>query len=78
MACAHVVPVIRSCQSPILIWLVNYLHLRLHTYPSEKSCIDRLFAAAEMPVMRVSGEAVLKLARHVDVMGSQRNPQTAP
>ena len=25
-----VVPVIRSCQSPIWIWLVNYLHLRLH------------------------------------------------
>ena len=26
------VPVIRSCQSPIWIWLVNYLHLHLHTY----------------------------------------------
>ena len=25
-----VVPVIRSCQSPIWIWLVNYLHLHLH------------------------------------------------
>ena len=24
------VPVIRSCQSPIWIWLVNYLHLHLH------------------------------------------------
>ena len=25
-----VVPVFRSCQSPIWIWLVNYLHLHLH------------------------------------------------
>ena len=25
-----VVPVLRSCQSPIRIWLVNYLHLHLH------------------------------------------------
>ena len=25
-----VVPVIRSCQSPIRIWLANYLHLHLH------------------------------------------------
>ena len=25
-----VVPVIRSCQTPIWIWLVNYLHLQLH------------------------------------------------
>ena len=25
-----VVPVLRSCQSPIWIWLVNYLHLHLH------------------------------------------------
>ena len=25
------VPVIRSCQSPIWIWLVNYLHLHLHS-----------------------------------------------
>ena len=24
------VPVLRSCQSPTWIWLVNYLHLRLH------------------------------------------------
>ena len=27
-----VVPVIRSCQSPIRIWLVNYLHLHLHLH----------------------------------------------
>ena len=26
------VPVIRSCQSPVWIWHVNYLHLRFHTY----------------------------------------------
>ena len=25
-----VVPVLRSCQSPIWIWLVDYLHLHLH------------------------------------------------
>ena len=25
-----VVPVLRSCQIPIWIWLVNYLHLHLH------------------------------------------------
>ena len=25
------VPVLRSCQSPIWIWLVNYLHLPLHS-----------------------------------------------
>ena len=28
-----VVPVIRSCQSPIRIWLVNYLHLHLQLQP---------------------------------------------
>ena len=27
-----VVPVIRSCQSPIWIWLVSYLHLHLHLH----------------------------------------------
>ena len=27
-----VVPVLRSCQSPIRIWLVNYLHLHLHLH----------------------------------------------
>ena len=27
-----VVPVLRSCQSPIWIWLVNYLHLHLHLH----------------------------------------------
>ena len=26
------VPVLRSCQSPIRIWLVNYLHLHLHLH----------------------------------------------
>ena len=26
------VPVIRSCQSPIWVWLVNYLHLHLHLH----------------------------------------------
>ena len=26
------VPVIRSCQSPTWIWLVNYLHLHLHVH----------------------------------------------
>ena len=27
-----VVPVLRSCQSPIWIWPVNYLHLQLHLH----------------------------------------------
>ena len=31
-----VVPVIRSCQSPIWIWLVNYLHLHLHAWHRNK------------------------------------------
>ena len=30
-----VVPVLRSCQSPIWIWLVNYLHLHLHLHAWE-------------------------------------------
>ena len=32
-----VVPVIRSCQSPIWIWLVNYLHLHLHVTTARSS-----------------------------------------
>ena len=35
LSCMHtrlVVPVLRSCQSPIWIWLVNYLHLHLHLH----------------------------------------------
>ena len=30
-----VVPVLRSCQSPIRIWLVNYLQLHSHLQPGQ-------------------------------------------
>ena len=33
-----VVPLIRSCQSPIWIWLVNHLHLHLHLHACCNSC----------------------------------------
>ena len=37
-----VVPVLRSCQSPIRIWLVNYLHLRLHLHASHSTAKYRM------------------------------------
>ena len=37
-----VVPVLRSCQSPIWIWLVNYLHLHLHLHENAEAAHDHV------------------------------------
>ena len=66
------VPVLRSCQSPIWIWLVNYLHLHLHlqapNIPSRKMCIAPPFCwHGYQPDFRASLQNLDSLAVWLDV-----------
>ena len=56
------VPVIRRCQSPIWIWLVNYLHLHLHLHVYTHQSPTQLRAESVWQCQQISAvESVLRM-----------------